>query len=115
MVVDWEASARAVKASATATRKKWKHSLSLRTLQRALQRVISESGKPCRPYGVDGPEVIAVSKKELRDTFCDMKEVDSTDEESAEKAKERAFRRALQSAADDDLIGIEKGLVWIVA
>ena len=114
-VVNWQTD-REIRPTAT---KKDPWTKSLKVLRDTIHNTLAGSGKRVRPFGNEGPEVMAASQEAVRQEFYDAYPADGETEAQRAEAKKKAFKRAL-------LQGVESGLivtrdvnavphVWLVA
>ena len=76
------------------------------------------AGQRIRPYGSEGPEVLAASDKAVRSEFCAAYPADGESDEQRNDAKAKAFKRARKQALDRGLIAARElgGIdhLWLV-
>lgn len=89
----------------TAPRDRWP--TSLRIFRTALMNVLAEKdqARRIRPFGGEGPEVLAATDKAVRAEFCAAYPADGETAEKRTDAKSKAFKRARGQALDKGLIG----------
>jgi phytoene dehydrogenase-like protein len=84
----------------------------------ALHIVLCEKGKKVRPFGSDGPEVVAVDREDVRSEFYRSRPADGEDERKIASARQKAFRRGEDEARDRrQITSYEVGgrfLIWLV-
>lgn len=100
-VVRWQLE-RAAEAQPAGKRERWP--TSLRVFQRAMQVALTDHGKRTRPFGAEGPEVLAVAEAKVRAEFVAAYPVDGETNETRTDAKRKAFSRSLKAALDRELV-----------
>jgi hypothetical protein len=117
IIANTEITEPAVSAQKQKRKRRW--SKALTTLRRALMVVLAEHGEVTRPFGMEGPELRAVDREDVRSEFYKIVVVNSDSKESEREAKKKAFSRSLKDAHDDELIGLREVngsmLIWLVA
>lgn len=72
----------------------------------------------CRPFGLDGPEVKAVTRESVRDEFYASWTADAPEGKSKPAAKRQAFNRAERALKDKARIGtrtvLGRDMVWTI-
>ncbi|MBP2497805.1 hypothetical protein ABID82_004010 [Methylobacterium sp. PvP062] len=103
-VVNWQADRTAGDAAA-APKDRWP--TSLKVFRNALLNTLAEKdkGTRIRPYGGEGPEVLAVTDKAVRTEFCAAYPADGDTERQRSDAKRNAYNRARKQALEKGLIG----------
>jgi hypothetical protein len=96
-VVDWDE--RAIEPTPRPARSPWTGKA--RILRGAIEAAIAEHGAPLRPFGFDGPEVIAVERKRVRAEFDAIYAADS---DAKPDTKRRTFSRLVDEALAKGLI-----------
>lgn len=102
-IVNWQTDR--VSAAAVATIKdRWP--TSLKVFRTAMLNTLAEADKSkrIRPFGIEGPEVVAVTDKAVRTEFCAAYPADGESDEQRNDAKGKAFKRARKQALDRGLI-----------
>jgi hypothetical protein len=100
-IVKWDTGRTSAAAAAT-VRESWP--TSLRVFQKAMQVALTDHGKRVYPFGVDGPEVLAVAEAKVRAEFVAAYPVNGEADEKRSEAKKKAFSRALKSARERELV-----------
>jgi hypothetical protein len=115
-VVNWQAESDAGNAGA-APRDRWP--TSLKVFRNALLNTLAEKdrSKRIRPYGGEGPEVLAAADKSVKAEFCAAYPADGETERQRSDAKRNAYNRARKQALEKGLIGAREyaGLdhIWL--
>ncbi len=115
-VVNWQAE----RGAETAEKIKDRWPTSLKVFRSALLNVLADqgAGQRIRPYGSEGPEVLAASDKAVRTEFCAAYPADGESDEQRNDAKGKAFKRARKQALDRGLIAARElgGIdhLWLV-
>ncbi|MCJ2135621.1 AAA family ATPase [Methylobacterium sp. J-026] len=99
--VNWQVSRAA--AMAEAMRDPWPKKL--RMLRSAIETSLIDHGRRVRPFGLEGPEVVAVGEPALRHEFEAAYPAAGETETKRSDAKRKAFKRAVETAQSDSLIG----------
>jgi hypothetical protein len=78
-------------------------------LKKAIETVVVQSGKPMRPFGTEGPQVMAVEFEEVRAEFMKSFAADKQD------TKLKAFNRSLAAARKSNLVASREmnGADWL--
>ncbi|ACB28436.1 ATP-binding protein [Methylobacterium radiotolerans] len=91
----------------------------LKALQRAVSNVLADKGVRLRPFGNEGPEVLAASGPDIRAEFIASYPTDGETEAQRSDAKRKAYKRSLKTATDKGLIasrqvnGVDR--IWLPA
>jgi hypothetical protein len=114
-VIEWKKRDAAAATSATAAASDWSGTGG-KLLRRTLMSVSVHSGNDYTPAG-GGPTVRAVDLEVVRPEFYKEYFADG-DEETKKAAKQKAFKRAITSAREDGLVGIEdnalgRTMIWL--
>ena len=88
--------------SSAPTRRQWP--MSVQVFRRAMQVALTEDGRRIRPFGAEGPEVLAVTEAKVRAEFFKSYPVDGETLQAQVDAKRKAFGRALQKALGLELV-----------
>jgi Bifunctional DNA primase/polymerase, N-terminal/AAA domain len=109
-VIDWKETLDGAASKGKSDRSAWTGQT--RILKRAFEATLASYGKPLWPYGSEGPQVMAVERKLVRDEFF---AAFSTDEEARDATKKRAFNRAVQLVTAKGLLGAREinGAAWL--
>ena len=101
-VVNWQVER--VAGNVTTAKDRWP--TSLKVFRSALLNTLAEAGKGkrIRPYGSEGPELLAATDKDVRTEFCAAYPADGGSDEQRNDAKGKAFKRARKQALDRSLI-----------
>jgi hypothetical protein len=99
--------------------KKTKVPKTARAFLTAIETALAEGGKKIRPFGQDGPEVIAVDRDDIRKEFNPSYPVDGdTDDKTKHDTRRKAFERGEDWALGNSHIGTRetKGrqMVWLI-
>lgn len=78
---------------------------SVQCLRKALANVLPQHGAMVRPFGFEGPEVLAVTEKDLEAEFFAAYPTKGDTPAKQADAKRKAFERASQKAAQIEIIG----------
>lgn len=85
----------------------------------AFHVVFGDKGQKVRPFGSEGPEVVAVDREVIRQEFNPSWPADSDTEEKKNDARRKAFERGERDALDRVLIATRevngRQLIWLVA
>lgn len=100
-VVGWKVDQTGEPATAT-VKERWP--TSLRVFRSSMTTALIEHGKPCRPYGNEGPEVRGVAESAVRAEFGKNYPTDGETEKHRAEAKKKAFGRALKTAMGKGLV-----------
>lgn len=116
-VVNWQAG----RGAEIAEKIKDRWPTSLKVFRSALLNVLAsaDSSRRIRPFGGEGPEVLAATDKAVRTEFCAAYPADGETERQRSDAKRNAYNRARKQALEKELIGARDyaGLdyLWLVA
>jgi hypothetical protein len=85
----------------------------------AIETALAEGGKKIRPFGHDGPEVIAVDRDDIRKEFNPSYPVDGdTDDKTKHDTRRKAFERGEDWALGNSHIGTRetngRQMVWLI-
>ncbi|WP_264051670.1 ATP-binding protein [Methylobacterium flocculans] len=100
-VVNWQVS----RGEAVATAVRRNLSPGVQCLRKALANVLPQHGKRIRPFGFEGPEVLAATEASLGAEFEASYPTSSDTPAKQADAKRKAFERACQRAVQIELIG----------
>lgn len=81
-----------------------KLSRSVRAFMAAFRQAIGDKGKKVRPYGFEGPEVVAVERDELRAAFYENWPADGDTEKKRQTTRRQRFNEAEHRAIDMGLV-----------
>jgi len=70
----------------------------------SLGALLGDKGEKIRPYGSEGPEVIAVNREDIRQEFYRARPADGDDEKKINEARRKAFKRGEDQACGYHLI-----------
>jgi hypothetical protein len=109
-VIEWKETLDSVSPKAKSDRSPWTGQM--RLLKRAFEVVVGDHGQRLWPLGSDGPEVMAVKRRLVRDEFF---AIFSADEDPRDETKKRAFNRCVQTATANELMGAREinGIEWL--
>jgi hypothetical protein len=100
-VVNWQSSRG--ETIAQAVKDRWPKTL--RVFRSALETALATSGYRIRPFGAEGPEVLAVVEDALREEFyASYVPAGEADPQKRAGAKQKAFKRAAKQASDAGVI-----------
>jgi hypothetical protein len=70
----------------------------------ALSVIIGDKGQKVRPFGFEGPEVVAVDREDIREEFYSTRPAEGEDEKKKLEARKKAFKRGEDGALKMKLI-----------
>ncbi|MCJ2069162.1 AAA family ATPase [Methylobacterium sp. J-030] len=100
-IVNWQTD-RISAATVTAAKERWP--TSLKVFRSALTNALADHGIKVHPFGINGPEVIAVQHTHVREEFGASYPVDGDTSAQRSEARKKAFQRAAKTAQGKGLI-----------
>lgn len=101
-VVNWQTD-RTSAAAASSAKSRWP--VSLKVFQSAMQNALAAQSLRIRPFGGEGPEVLAVQESHVRAEFQNNYATTGETAANRTEARKKAFQRAVRTAQDRGLIG----------
>ncbi|WP_244483627.1 AAA family ATPase [Methylobacterium sp. Leaf91] len=114
-VVNWEAD-RIAEPMASKAKDPWTRSL--KVLRSAILNALAVAGSRVRPFGGEGPEVLAARQEDVRQEFYAAYPTEGDTEAQRADARKKAFKRALLQGVENGLIATRDVMavphVWLV-